>query len=162
MLLCLPGFEFMNNKDFTLLETLTTVVVVGVLAAITAPSFIKMQERAEFNDAVDKIRSSMQITQREAIKRSKRCTLSIPEGSNPALTSTCLLLDSKPLKNISIDNLAVTGTLALNYSYRGNVQNNQVIIVSRIDGTDSKCIATSLIGSIRVGTWDGTDCLAEQ
>jgi hypothetical protein len=61
-----------------------------------------------------------------------------------------LPLDSKPLKNVSIDNLGVTGTLALNYTYKGSVQNQQVIIVSRIDGTDSKCIATSLIGSIRV------------
>ena len=67
------------NLGFSLIELSLTVVVIGVLAAITVPGFIQMYERFQANSAFDQVRGAIKEAQLQAIRRSTTCTLTIDE-----------------------------------------------------------------------------------
>ena len=76
-----------NSQGFTIVETLTILLLIGILSAIAAPSFLALLNRSKVNDALAKARGALQEAQREAIRKSKTCTVIVPAGSNVTLTS---------------------------------------------------------------------------
>jgi type II secretory pathway pseudopilin PulG len=58
---------------FTLIEMLIIIMVVGILAAIAAPSFAGLFDSIKVNQTVTELRSTLQETQRQAIRANKTC-----------------------------------------------------------------------------------------
>jgi len=85
MLLC----NAPNNKGFTLIETLIIVIIIGILSAIAAPSYLGIVNRNKVNDGLTKVRGTLQETQRVAMRRSRRCQVSLSSGNQSMLTSNC-------------------------------------------------------------------------
>lgn len=79
-----------NNQGFTMLETITIVVILGILSAIAAPSFLGMLNRNKVNDALSQAQGALQEAQREAIRKSKLCPVNIFEISKK-MTGSCLV-----------------------------------------------------------------------
>ncbi|PSO79590.1 MAG: hypothetical protein BRC41_18775 [Cyanobacteria bacterium QH_9_48_43] len=57
-----------SNQGFTLLETATVVVVIGILAAISAPSLLGWYNRTKVDSALNEVRGALQQAQREAMR----------------------------------------------------------------------------------------------
>ena len=64
------GKSNISNSGFTLLETLATVIIVGVLAAIAAPSWVSFTDTRRLNAAQDRVLYTIQEAQSNA-KRDK-------------------------------------------------------------------------------------------
>jgi type II secretory pathway pseudopilin PulG len=94
MLLC----NARNNEGFTLIETLIIVIIIGILSAIVAPSFLGMLNRNKVNAALVQVRGTLQEAQREAIRRSKRCQVGLSSGNQSMLTSNCFALVDYTIK----------------------------------------------------------------
>ena len=64
----------MNKKSqgFTLLELIVTIAIIGILAAIAAPSFSRMMARNQLQTAVGEWRTAFYLAQKEAIRRKTR------------------------------------------------------------------------------------------
>ncbi|NHC34244.1 pilus assembly FimT family protein [Scytonema millei] len=62
--------NYLSNSGFTLLETLVTVIIVGVLAAIAAPSWVSFTDTRRLNAAQDRVLYTIQEAQSNA-KRDK-------------------------------------------------------------------------------------------
>jgi Tfp pilus assembly protein FimT len=58
---------------FTLIEVLIIIMVMGILAAIAAPSFGSLLDSIKVNQTVTELRISLQETQRQAIRANKVC-----------------------------------------------------------------------------------------
>jgi prepilin-type N-terminal cleavage/methylation domain len=60
-----------SQSGFTLIELLITVVVLGVLIALAAPSFFEILERRKIVGATDLLHSDLLFAKTETIKRNK-------------------------------------------------------------------------------------------
>lgn len=78
------------SSGFTVIEVLVVVVILGVLAALAAPSFRPIIEKWRVQQAVESMRSTLYYARSEAIKRGGRITVL----KNP-LTSECPQASSK-------------------------------------------------------------------
>lgn len=70
-----------RNRGFTLVELLVSVAILGVLAAIAAPSFTTMMERSRLSAASDELTSAIQLARNSAIQFNGGVTLAKIAGT---------------------------------------------------------------------------------
>lgn len=71
---CLARESYQENAGFTMIELLVSLLMVGILAAIMAPSWSGFVQRQRLNKALDGVLSAMQQAQTEA--KNKKLTYS--------------------------------------------------------------------------------------
>jgi prepilin-type N-terminal cleavage/methylation domain-containing protein len=85
-------------KGFTLIELMIVVVILGVLAAVAIPAFIKYIRRAKTSEAEDKVsemfRSAVSYFNQEQVDRGASATALIPQfpasqSATPGYCNTC-------------------------------------------------------------------------
>jgi type IV fimbrial biogenesis protein FimT len=75
-----------KQKGFTLIELLITVVVLGILIALAAPSFFEILERRKIVGATDLLHSDLLFAKTETIKRNTPVRVSF---KNKGTTNWC-------------------------------------------------------------------------
>jgi type II secretion system protein H len=68
------------QRGFTLIEMIVIIAVVGILAAVALPSFSSMLDATKVDQAVVSLRTSLQDTQRQAIRTGQICTVEVPKN----------------------------------------------------------------------------------
>lgn len=71
------------NLGFTLLEALVVLAILGVLAALAAPSFRAMQQRWQVESAVHAMESSLVFARSEAIRTAGKVALTQASANCP-------------------------------------------------------------------------------
>lgn len=166
-----------NNQGFTLVEALTVVIIVSILSAIAVPSFLAMLNQNKVNDALAQVRGAFQEAQREAIRKSKSCTVKVitdkdkdkdPTTKDPATTvsSNCLATGNRLLPkgiNIEYDPATVeddidTVTWKVIFDFKGrtnNAKEKETMYLTTIDtSATKKCLVVSQgLGMIRTGKY---------
>jgi len=164
-----------NSQGFTQIEILIIVMIIGILSATAVPSFLAMYNRAKLNDAVTKVRGALQEAQREAIRKSKLCTVTLDKTNNK-VTGSCLVTGDRTLAddgvaiatNVNPDSSISGNPIQIKFDIRGNTtftvassaatDTSGKIILYNSGGSisDRKCVAISKgIGLLRFGTYNG-------
>ncbi|MTJ31958.1 type II secretion system protein [Aphanizomenon sp. UHCC 0183] len=153
-----------NEDGFTLLELMVVMIFVGILAAISAPSFIGLNQRNEVTQDVTNAENALLEAQRGAMRRGKDCTLSfsVSASGEPIISSSsdnCLSMGTRTLYNVSM-NIYKDGTgvvSSLTFDYLGNMtETNPITIVLRHKSNTGgkKCIVISQpLGLIATGKY---------
>jgi prepilin-type N-terminal cleavage/methylation domain-containing protein len=153
-----------GSAGFTQAELMVAILVVGILAAIAAPSFSQWLRQKKVDAALSKIELALQETQAEAVKRSKTCSLEIPRGSDPTLTGDCLVTGPRTLKSVAINHNGTTNPwiIAFNEDGENRVVNSRgTLWLSSADGNvRSRCLVISVgIGLRRSGLYENNTCI---
>lgn len=180
----LPYNARTNSQGFTMTEVTIVLIIVGILSAISAPSFLSMLNRNKVNNALTEVQGSLREAQRESIRKSKNCTVIVPTGNNITLTSpaedtnangsldtgedtngngkldnnNCLLTGNRKLEGVGVR----SSNSSITFDFKGNVGigSGSLIVIASSDSsiTTQKCLAIpSGIGIMRTGNYDETD-----
>lgn len=66
-----------QNAGFTLIELIVATVIIGILAAISAPGMLAWYSNTKVNVALNQVRGTLKQAQRKAIQKSKPCMVEI-------------------------------------------------------------------------------------
>jgi type II secretory pathway pseudopilin PulG len=145
-----------NKAGFTLLENLTIVVILGILAAIAVPSWLGFQQRQRLANAVDMVVATLHEAQQRSIERSSNCQLILEKQQivdiNQCLGDGNLALPTGiDLTSAGLDN-------SIDFGFKGNTTDNRTIRLQLSSSNKSapiKCVAISApLGILRQGEYD--------
>lgn len=163
-----------NTQGFTLIESLVTVAIVGVIAAITAPSFFGALTNKRVDDVLAKVEGALKEAQSTAVKKSQSCTLMIAaqrvsavriDAVTGAASADPACLPTGERDFSTSGNIALLGTAGstgtpITFSLKGSTpvtQTTEAILVRRTDTTSNqriKCLVISSgVGLIRTGNY---------
>lgn len=137
------------------------IVIVGILAALSAPSFLNWLNQRKIDDALAKIEGAIKETQREAIKRSQNCTVNISKGGNQTITGSCLSTGNRRLDDVTINHSASADPWTLNFDFKGrnrlpSSDPGTLWLTIPNSSVQPKCLTISVgIGLMRTGNYDG-------
>ena len=150
---------FRSSQGFTLLELLTVMMLVSIMAAIAGPVLLGLFNRAQVEKEFWKLKAMLQLTQRHAMKKSQSCTMLLPINDIEAgmLTSSCAVLGSRTLEKVKvIYNRASSKKVTFNF--RGHTSTLRTIVIYSNFTEFKRCMVISNgIGMMRSGIYTGSD-----
>lgn len=167
-----------SNWGFTLIEMITTVIIVGVLAAIAAPNFLGLLNQSRVKDGLSAVEGAIKESQRLAIRRGKTCkikfvtktingqsreTINVVESTDTGESVSagfydgCLLNERVLPVDVVVDKGGIT---KIAFSGKGNTDaaSAGTIVVSHPGTNTQKCLQIEgLLGNIITGNYVDTD-----
>ncbi|NET72491.1 MAG: type II secretion system protein [Sphaerospermopsis sp. SIO1G2] len=150
------------NQGFTVLETLVVIVMVGIIASLTAPSFLAWNQKKQVDSATAAIEGSIKEAQREAMSQASSCDVSfnIANPEKPIVTSgiNCLTTGDRQLENVTL----TPSDTAISFNSLGesssDTAGNVTIVVTHVSNPNlKKCLVVSKpLGLIGSGEYTGT------
>jgi prepilin-type N-terminal cleavage/methylation domain-containing protein len=161
-----------NSQGFTLIEVLVSIAIMGIMAAITAPSFMTWLNNKKVDDVLAQIEGSVKEAQSTAIKKNTSCNILVKADKITAVASdatsaevpACLPSGWRTVSD-SNGNIRIAGTggssgTVIKFSAKGTTlltPTTQAVVVYRTDSPTNgvrKCmVVSSGIGIIRTGNY---------
>ncbi|MBD2110167.1 prepilin-type N-terminal cleavage/methylation domain-containing protein [Nodosilinea sp. FACHB-13] len=162
-----PIYKQANSAGFTLIEGLIVVVIMGLMAAIAAPSWFSFVQQRKINATQDMVYQGMRATQADAMQQRHDRRFSIRDrngriewASHPETTLSTQVVAWSPLVEgvvfADIDNtmLSSGGTYYVKFDMYGNVKTRVSTVTFSMDGSKEthRCVVVStMIGAMRKG-----------
>ena len=140
-----------GQHGFTMTELMIVVVVVGILASLTAPAFSQFIKSQRMKSMASDINASLTLTRSEAIKRNKNVTLS-PTTAGSWQSGWQIADPDNAGSNIQVHaaftGVTATGPASVTYQSSGRIQGTvaPAFNISATGVTDQRCVSVDLTG----------------
>jgi prepilin-type N-terminal cleavage/methylation domain-containing protein len=143
-----------QEQGFTLIEILTTVLMMGVIAAMASPSLLGWYRNTQINEAATDVRDALVEAQRQAKRQSKTCSVEL--GTSISSNDNCLLNIRQLPDEVQIANNLTGGKIEFNFQ-GDNISEIGTIVLYAQDSSRQKCLVISKpLGIIREGSYTGS------
>ncbi|MCM1983078.1 GspH/FimT family pseudopilin [Lyngbya confervoides] len=157
-----------QQQGLTLTEILVVVFLVGVLAAIAAPSYLAWATKQRVEDALVVTVGALKEAQAEAIRKSQGCEVQITPATQTIRATTfpaaspavnCLPTGNRVLSSSAADlqlTTSFTPEAPLRFTYRGTTPRQGILVLAHPGTPRQRCVVVSAgIGIIRTGYYRG-------
>ncbi len=162
-----------KNRGFTLAETLVIAIVIGIATILVSPSLAGAIDRVKLNQAVVDVRGALQESQRQAIRSSEPCTVTLNKTEHQ-VTGSCLMTGNRTLPEhiaLATNILGSANQVNINFGILGTAEfgidvpappppdpsGKIVLFLDRRSIPDQKCIVISnTLGLTRAGNYTGS------
>jgi type IV fimbrial biogenesis protein FimT len=150
-----------RQHGFTMMELMIVVVIVGILASLTAPSFSQFIKSQRMKSMASDINASLTLTRSEAIKRNVTVAL-VPDAGTGLWQNGWQIVAPPPppvpadpcTNTIVIEvhsaftGITVTGPTCVAYQSSGRIRGSTApsFNISATGVTDQRCVSVDLTG----------------
>ena len=71
-----------QDRGFTMIEIIVTVVVAGILMAVAVPSLLGLLSQTRIKDGLRQVEGSLKESQKQAMRLGQRCTITMDAATN--------------------------------------------------------------------------------
>lgn len=158
------GPELKKATGFTLVEAITVVAIIAILAAVAVPSFKSTLDASRVRKAADHIAQTIALAQSQALNRNVDVYLSVTTGTPPTLCvsttvatatgHTCDVLSTATSNGTSVMlSKAVAGTTATQVVFSGlNGRPDSAATFAVSANTASKSVVINVIGLVSLAS----------
>lgn len=150
----------------TLFEISIVAIIAGIVAAIGTPSMIGILQGNQVKQGLDQVHSGLQNAQRQAIRRSKMCIITLNPSTDPPTMDVknptasdykgCLGSTEKELPTNSVMKTNFPSNEII-FSFKGNTTSAGTVVIAPKQGSGEKyCLAMGIgLGIMRTGVYTG-------
>lgn len=133
-----------REQGFSVVELMVVVTIIGILAAVAAPSFREATAASRVKTLSSDIHLSLIRARSEAIKRNTNITVSAPSGW---LGGWTISNNIETHAAIPASDVTASGTTTVTYAATGRVTANPISIsISSTSTTVKRCVTVNLSG----------------
>jgi type IV fimbrial biogenesis protein FimT len=149
----------MNNKGFTLAEVLVTIGILGIMAAISIPSYISWLPRHRLQTSARQIYDDLNLAKMEAVRRNTNICITFSTANNnyrvfvdPDSNGVYASPPDTILKdNVALENsVKISNTTTIAFNNRGMAASIGNVNVTNPTGTMRISVITT--GNISIST----------
>ena len=156
----IPRHKLRSLLGFTLIEILIVISIIGIVAAIATPSFIKSIERAKLKSVSELLSADLKWAKTEAIRTNQNITIDFTDGVNG--TWSYAISPTVPAKNVAGSSYADFSAITMSNTFassdtvfeavRGRAQAGSATFTSTNYSID---VRVSVLGRIRICSTTG-------
>jgi prepilin-type N-terminal cleavage/methylation domain-containing protein len=162
-----------QDRGFTMIEIIVTVVVAGILMAVAVPSLLGLLSQTRVKDGLRQVEGSLKEAQRQAMRLGQPCTIKMDATDNTIKpdpdTPRCLSESRTISRDIDFkgdvaDPANNANSIDVSFTHKGNNGGGErTIVIYRIksDGQPvtngvQKCVVlTGGLGGVKSGIYNG-------
>jgi prepilin-type N-terminal cleavage/methylation domain-containing protein len=162
-----------QDRGFTMIEIIVTVVVAGILMAVAVPSLLGLLSQTRVKDGLRQVEGSLKEAQRQAMRQGQTCKIIMDAANNtikPDPTTPRCLSESKTIspdikfKGDVADPANNANLINVSFTHKGNNNGGErTIAIYRVksdgqpvkDGVQKCVIITSNLGGIKSSSYWG-------
>ncbi len=136
-----------NNKGYTLVELMTIIAIIGIMAGVVIPNAISWRTNSTFSGVVRNLKGDLEYAKSRAIRDNEKVTVQYFSSSN---NYTVVTSDGETIRNRKLANIDVSFPSSIEFNGKGQVLLGNGTITLKSSNNHESSIKVTRIGRVSI------------